>query len=107
MEFILKRSNNPNAISAIKIVGISIRDSCPNWNVTTAIRLSEAMFTPSSRLLTHTELRIFGISGFEIATNRNDGRKIPKAEEADVYEGISWASYHHPYFCKPPKASMG
>ncbi|MGA2159338.1 MAG: UDP-glucose/GDP-mannose dehydrogenase family protein [Dehalococcoidia bacterium] len=36
-----------------------------------------------------------------------DGRKIPKAEEADIYEGISWASYHHPYFCKPPRASMG
>ncbi len=32
-----------------------------------------------------------------------DGRKIIKAEEADTYEGISWASYHHPYFCKPPK----
>jgi UDPglucose 6-dehydrogenase len=35
-----------------------------------------------------------------------DGRKVLKAEEADIYEGISWASYHHPYFCKPPKAGI-
>jgi UDPglucose 6-dehydrogenase len=35
-----------------------------------------------------------------------DGRRVPKAEEADIYEGISWASYQHPYFCKPPKVAL-
>jgi len=35
-----------------------------------------------------------------------DGRKIVKAEEAAIYEGISWESYHHPFFCKPPKATL-
>jgi UDPglucose 6-dehydrogenase len=36
-----------------------------------------------------------------------DGRQLPSAQEAAIYEGISWASYQHPYFCKSPEVAHG
>src|SRR5512135_1563300 len=78
VELILKRRSRPSETRPIKKVGQSTKEARPNSTVTAVIRLSDATLMPSRKLLTHIELRIRGIKGFEIATNTNDGRKIPR-----------------------------
>ena len=63
---------------AMKTVKKSSRDEIPNWTVTAAISPSAEALTPSSRLPAQAELRILGMSGFEMATKTKEGRKIPR-----------------------------
>ena len=56
-----------------------VNEARPSCQVTAAIKPSEAAFTSSSRLLTHAEFRMRGISGLEMATKTKEGRKMPRS----------------------------
>ena len=77
VEFILNRISITSEAAATTIVSASVSDALPNCHVTAAINASEAALTPSNNPLNHIDFRIRGIHGFEIATNMNEGRKIP------------------------------
>lgn len=55
----------------------SIKEVIPNFILTTAINMREAIFIPSSIADTHEEFLNFGIMGFIASTIKNAGKNIP------------------------------
>ncbi|HUE98449.1 MAG TPA: hypothetical protein VMN99_04290 [Anaerolineales bacterium] len=55
-------------MAAMITVKTSVSEEVASWTVTAAISPREEALTPSSRLLAQFEFRIFGMSGFDIAT---------------------------------------